>query len=133
MMEQSQLIKIITKLKFAYPYYFKDMNESDTLAFVSLYQEQLGEFSYLTLDNAINYLIKNNEYMPSIAEIYQYCKKHYKYKKNETIEEMIRTGYFLTDEEIDKAYQYIETGNIPKWFLDDFTKFKTKLIEEKGK
>lgn len=127
-MDQSKLSKIIAKLKFAYPYYFKDMERDDIYAFFSLYQEQLSEFNYETLNNAINSLIKTNKYMPAISEIYEYCKLHYKHKEDKTIEKMIMNNYFSNDNEIEKAYRYIETGKIPEWFKLDYEKEKRILI-----
>lgn len=129
-MKQSDWANLFTKLRYAYPYYFKDMSKEEMLACVSVYKKYLEEFNYMTLENAIDYLVTNTQYMPSIAEIYEYCKKNFKYKKDETIEKMIRSGYFLTDEEIDKAYKYIETGKIPQWFLEDYKKYNTKMIGE---
>lgn len=86
-MEQSKLISIvIAKFKIAYPYYFKDLTDEEFLGLVSLYHEELGSFHPIALLNAIKVIIRNNKFMPTLADIIDEYKKSLKNYYIEVIE-----------------------------------------------
>lgn len=86
-MEQSKLISIvIVKFKIAYPYYFKDLTDEEFLGLVSLYQEELGIFHPIALLNAIKVIIRNNKFMPTLADIIDEYRKSLKNYYIEVIE-----------------------------------------------
>lgn len=86
-MEQSKLISIvIAKFKIAYPYYFKDLTDEEFLGLVSLYQEELGSFHPIALLNAIKVIIRNNKFMPTLADIIDEYRKNLKNYYIEVIE-----------------------------------------------
>lgn len=86
-MEQSKLISIvIAKFKIAYPYYFKDLTDEEFLGLVSLYQEELGIFHPIALLNAIKVIIRNNKFMPALADIIDEYRKSLKNYYIEVIE-----------------------------------------------
>lgn len=86
-MEQSKLISIvIAKFKITYPYYFKDLTDEDFLGLVSLYQEELGSFHPIALLNAIKVIIRNNKFMPTLADIIDEYRKSLKNYYIEVIE-----------------------------------------------
>jgi hypothetical protein len=86
-MEQSKLISIvIAKFKIAYPYYFKDLTDEEFLGLVSLYQEELGIFHPIALLNAIKVIIRNNKFMPTLADIMDEYRKSLKNYYIEVIE-----------------------------------------------
>ncbi len=86
-MEQSKLISIvIAKFKIAYPYYFKDLTDEEFLGLVSLYQEELGSFHPIALLNAIKVIIRNNKFMPTLADIIDEYRKSLKKYYIEVIE-----------------------------------------------
>jgi hypothetical protein len=86
-MEQSKLISIvIAKFKIAYPYYFKDLTDEEFLGLVSMYQEELGSFHPIALLNAIKVIIRNNKFMPTLADIIDEYKKSLKNYYIEVIE-----------------------------------------------
>lgn len=86
-MEQSKLISIvIAKFKIAYPYYFKDLTDEEFLGLVSLYQEELGIFHPIALLNAIKVIIRNNKFMPTLADIIDEYRKSLKNYYIEVIE-----------------------------------------------
>lgn len=86
-MEQSKLISIvIAKFKIAYPYYFKDLTDEEFLGLVSLYQEELGIFHPIALLNAIKVIIRNNKFMPTLADIIDEYRKSLKKYYIEVIE-----------------------------------------------
>ena len=63
-MEQSKSISsIIAKLKIAYPYYFKELNEEELVGMIGIYQELLSGYNELTLNNAVISIISKNKYM----------------------------------------------------------------------
>lgn len=86
-MEQSKLISIvIAKFKIAYPYYFKDLTDEEFLGLVSLYQEEVGSFHPIALLNAIKVIIRNNKFMPTLADIIDEYRKSLKNYYIEVIE-----------------------------------------------
>ena len=68
-MEQLKLSKIITQLKFAYPYYFKDMTNDEFVGMAKLYGEHLKDYDYNIIEKAIFNITSIEEYMPTIARI----------------------------------------------------------------
>lgn len=149
-MEQSKSISLaIAKLKIAYPYYFEKMNnEADEnydpmIPLVSLYQENLSCYNAETLANAINRIIKNNKFMPTIAEIVEMCEKEKVYKRNSILELMKNDGYFRRsdygklstfqeEKNYNKALMWAERNVIPEWLIEDMKFYNSKLIEAKN-
>lgn len=133
MKDKSKLISsFIAKLKMAYPYYFKDFNEEDTLDMVMMYQEMLGSYNEATLNEVAKKIITTKKYMPSISEIIELCDNCKIHVQNEIVEYMIQEGYFKSPNEIDKIYMWLGEGIIPKWFKEDMKKYYSKMIGTKN-
>ena len=142
-MEKSQLIgSLIVKLKIAYPYYFKELTNEETLGMYAMYEEELSQYNDETLINAIKEIIKSNKYMPSLSEIINQCEKNRIYQANEIVEKMWQDGYFKKgpygelDEEqayrnYNKTLKFIEKGIIPEWLREDMKKYYSILIANK--
>lgn len=123
-MEQSKLISVvITRLKIAYPYYFKELTMEELAGLVSMYQEELSIYNEPTLMNAIKSIIRKNKFMPTLKEILDECELCKTSQKNIVIEKMIKAGYFKDSKEIDKTYKFMEEGIIPNWLLEDMKKY----------
>lgn len=122
----------IAKLKMAYPYYFKDFTEEDTLDMVMMYQDMLGGYNEQTLDKVAKDIIKTKKYMPSISEIIELCDNCKIHVQNEIVEYMIKDGYFKAQSELDKVYLWLEEGKIPAWFKEDMKKYYIKMIGTKN-
>lgn len=133
-MDKSKLISsVIAKLRIAYPYYFKELDEDMILAMVKMYQDNLGMFNYQTISNAIDEIIKTSKYMPSMAEIIEKCETFKVGRGNFILETMFKDGYFkkgvveLTDEHANRNYEkalsFIERGIIPDWLLKDMKEY----------
>lgn len=123
-MEHSKLISlVVAKLKLAYPYYFKELEDYEFLGLVSMYQEELIDYNEMTINNAIKYIIRNNKYMPTIKELIDACELVKVNNKNSVIQSMINDGYFRDPREIEKAYHFLENGVIPNWLLEDMKKY----------
>lgn len=135
-MEQSSLSKIMAMLKIAYPYYFKELKEreEDSRAFISLYSQKLKDYEYSIAAKAINVIITNNKFMPSLAEILDECNRQKRIYYKTVIDEMYKKKYFTTDQEYGKALTWLfeEKPIIPSWLQQDIIKFKNqKQIEMK--
>lgn len=132
-MEQSSFAKIVRVLEAAYPYYFKDLSKDSSLAFVKLYYSKLKKYDYQIVAKAIDDIITNNNYMPSLAEIIKECDKQYRIYNTMKIKELYRQGYFKTDEEYGKAMMWLldEKPLVPSWLEEDMKKIgDIKLIED---
>lgn len=142
-MERSKLISIlIAKLKVAYPYYFKNLNNEEFLQMTKMYQEELKIYDVNTMDLVIKNIIKNYDFMPSLKEVIDEFDKIRLDRKYDVIEKMKEDGYFKSPKELDKIYKFLEDGIIPSWFLEDMKKYgyqdeleysKNKLLNQEGK
>lgn len=145
-MEQSKLISgVMAKLRIAYPYYFKDLDEELILGMVKVYQEQLVGYTSEIVLKAIDEIIRTSKFMPSIAEILEKCDSQVKTYSYDILKIMSEDGYFkrsaygeLDDihatRNYEKATMWLSEGIIPEWLLEDMKKYgyKTnKLLPDK--
>lgn len=130
-MEQSNFNKIVKALTIAYPYYFKDMDKENAIMFNQLYFKKLKKYDYQVVATAIDNIITNNNYMPTLAEVLKECEKQYKEINFKKLQEMYKQGYFKTDQEYGKAMMWLleEKPIIPSWLQEDMKKISDiKLI-----
>ena len=134
-MEQLNLSKIVNVLRIAYPYYFKDMEKESTIMFNQLYYSKLKRYDYVVVSNAINNIIENSEFMPTIAEIMAECDKETRKLYKIKIDKMYSNGYFKTDQEYGKALQWLfeDKPIIPSWLLEEIKGYEEKLLTSKAK
>ena len=134
-MEQSNFRKIVNVLRIAYPYYFKDMEKESTIMFNQLYYSKLKRYDYVVVSNAINKIIENSEFMPTIAEIMAECDKETRKLYKIKIDKMYSNGYFKTDQEYGKALQWLfeDKPIIPSWLLEEIKGYEEKLLTSKAK
>ena len=134
-MEQLNFSKIVNVLRIAYPYYFKDMEKESTIMFNQLYYSKLKRYDYVVVSNAINNIIENSEFMPTIAEIMAECDKETRKLYKIKIDKMHSNGYFKTDQEYGKALQWLfeDKPIIPSWLLDEIKGYEEKLLTSKAK
>lgn len=134
-MEQSNFSKIVNVLRIAYPYYFKDMEKEGTIMFNQLYYSKLKRYDYVVVSNAINNIIENSEFMPTIAEIMAECDKETRKLYKIKIDKMYSNGYFKTDQEYGKALQWLfeDKPIIPSWLLEEIKGYEEKLLTSKAK
>ena len=134
-MEQLNFSKIVNVLRIAYPYYFKDMEKESTIMFNQLYYSKLKRYDYVVVSNAINKIIENSEFMPTIAEIIAECDKETRKLYKIKIDKMYSNGYFKTDQEYGKALQWLfeDKPIIPSWLLEEINGYEEKLLTLKAK
>lgn len=134
-MEQLNFSKIVNVLRIAYPYYFKDMEKESTIMFNQLYYSKLKRYDYVVVSNAINNIIENSEFMPTIAEIIAECDKETRKLYKIKIDKMYSNGYFKTDQEYGKALQWLfeDKPIIPSWLLEEIKGYEEKLLTSKAK
>lgn len=142
-MEKSKLIgSLIIRLKTAYPYYFKDLKEEETLGMYAMYEEELSQYNEETLINAIKEIIRTSKYMPSLNEIIEQCEKSRVHQKNKIVDLMWQDGYFkkgaygeLDDSQAyrnyNKTLKFIEEGIIPEWLREDMKKYYNQMLTNK--
>ena len=134
-MGQLNFSKIVNVLRIAYPYYFKDMEKESTIMFNQLYYSKLKRYDYVVVSNAINNIIENSEFMPTIAEIMAECDKETRKLYKIKIDKMYSNGYFKTDQEYGKALQWLfeDKPIIPSWLLEEIKGYEEKLLTSKAK
>ena len=128
-MEQSKLINsVMVRLKLAYPSYFNTLSNEELIILTKLYQEELSSFNENTLTTAIKNIIRSSKYMPTLKDILDECNKFKNHNFNAIIERMKRDGYFKNANEVDKIYQWLNEGIIPKWLKDEMKNYISKEI-----
>ena len=142
-MEKSKLIgSLMIRLKTAYPYYFRDLKEEETLGMYAMYEEELSQYNEETLTSAIKEIIRTSKYMPSLNEIIEQCEKSRVHQTNKIVEKMWEDGYFKkgTYGELDesqayrnynKTLKFIEEGIIPEWLREDMKKYYSQMLTNK--
>lgn len=137
-MEQSSFSKIMKVLQISYPYYFKNLDEETSLAFLQLYYSKLKKYRYEIVAKAIDNLITTSEFMPTIAEVIKECDKQFKNYYRDILEKMYKANYFKNDNEYGKAIMWLleDKPIMPNWLMNDINKFieikekNNKLIGE---
>lgn len=82
---------------------------------------------------AVNKVIANNKYMPSIAELLDICNKEQKNIKVLVLERMKNDNYFKTTKEYEKAIKWLDKDINPEWLLNDMKNYfinNQKLLGE---
>lgn len=127
-MEQSNFSKLLNVMKVAYPYYFKELGEEDSVNFLHLYYTKLKEYPYNVAAKAIDNIITTHIFMPSLAEVISECESQKKLYYMDILSTMYKDGYFKTDEEYGKATMWIlaEKPIIPDWLKKDIKKYLTE-------
>lgn len=130
-MEQSYLNKVFAILKVAYPYYFREITEEESMAFINLYTKKLSKYDATVVIEAVDSIITTSKYMPSLSEIIEKCEQCKRKQYKQKLDLMYKNGYFKTDEEYGKAlmWLYEEKSVIPEWVKVDMKKIGNKLIE----
>lgn len=137
-MEQSKLISaVIARFKIAYPYYFDKLEEEEMLGLISIYQEELADYSPEVVIVATKNIIRKSKYMPTIKEFLDECEAK-KYKdKTAVLNFMLEKGYFKTTSEFEKATRFIEKNIIPHWLMEDMYEYsrlmKQEMLDNKAK
>ena len=123
-MEQSDFSKLINAMRVAYPYYFKDLDESSMRAFMQLYYGKLKKYDYIIAATAIDNIVTTHDFMPTLAEVLKECDKQYRIINKAKIDKMYKEGYFKTDEEYGKALNWLfeDKPVIPNWLQEDMKK-----------
>lgn len=121
-----EFTKIIKYLSMAYN---KDFDE-DTLR---LWYFNFKDIKSDILAQSVKKIIRENKFMPSIAELLEECEKSKETAKYNILTIMKKDGYFADDYEYDKATQFLQEGNIPDWLKKDMEKYNKLLIENKTK
>lgn len=131
MENKKKISMFLTKLKLAYPRYFKELEKEDFIGLSNMLEEMLGNYNEQVLNEVAKKIITTKKYMPTVAEILEVCEETKMYIKNEIVEYMIKDGYFKSPQEIDKIYMWMSEGIIPNWFKIDMMKYYNKMIGTK--
>ena len=109
--EEQEFLNTLGFLGMAY-------NKTFTSEETKVWYEMLKEYPDEVLVKVIKDLIKNEQFMPSIARIIEECKKYKKLDRYEVLEQMRVKGFFKTADEYMKAQKWLEEGLMPEWFKE---------------
>lgn len=108
-MTREEAIKILSILKISYPNFYKDIDETETLQTVELYQEMFADCDIKLVAVAVKELINSFKYPPTIADIknkmYELCNKNDDKSPSELWDKLlkaIRNGSYGYLEEFEK-------------------------------
>ena len=132
-MENKKKISLfLTKLKLAYPRYFKELSNEDFIGLSNMLEEMLEKYNEAALNKVAKKIITTKKFMPTVAEILEMCEDTKVYVQNEIVDYMIKDGYFKAQSELEKVYLWLEEGLIPAWFKEDMKKYYSKMIGTKN-
>ena len=132
-MENKKKISLfLTKLKLAFPRYFKELNNEDFIGLSNMLEEMLERYNEAALNKVAKKIITTKKFMPTVAEILEMCEDTKVYVQNEIVDYMIQDGYFKAQSELEKVYLWLEEGIIPVWFKEDMKKYYNKMIGTKN-
>lgn len=120
-------IEFTKEMKILSISYNKDFDEET----ISYWYKHFENTNKDILSKAIKKIVKNNRYMPSIAEILKECDIQKKQNAINIIQQMKNNGYFKQELEYEKAIKWVEKENIPTWFLNDMKNYYNKFLENK--
>lgn len=132
----------MTELEFLKPmkkltsYFLKDMTKDQLRAWYDV----LKDVSYVSLDNAIDCLVKESKFFPTISEILEICEQQEEKMEEEVLKIMWVKGYFKYGEfgelpfeqqerNYDKAVMWLENKAIPSWLARDIETYKETNLQ----
>lgn len=121
-----QPIEFTQQMKILAISYGKDF-DSDT---INVWYQYFKGVENETFKRAINKIIITNKFMPSIAEILEFCEKEKENIKLFVLDKMKEKGYFKTTREYEKALDFAKKDVIPKWLLKDMQE-EYKILSSK--
>ena len=120
-MEKEQFVKCMTYLGIAY-------NKEYSKFEVEQHYEFLKEYSYEELKKAIKGIIKKSKFLPKINELIEECEVVKEEVKFNILEIMKNDGYFKDIKEYEKATNFLKSGIIPKWFVNDMNNYRNSQL-----
>lgn len=108
--------------------YSKNFDEETT----KLWYEYFKDINKDIFNNCIDKIIKENKFLPSVADILKECDEQKGQTRYNILEVMNNDGYFRSLTEYEKAVRWIEKDNIPHWFIEDMKKYYNKYLENKN-
>lgn len=135
-------LEFLKSMKKLTSYFLKDMTEDQLTAWYEMFQD----VSYVSLDKAIDNLVKTNKFFPTISEILENCEQQEESINYDILKLMKEDGYFKygvmgelpieqQSRNYDKALMWVGHKTIPEWLARDMESYrKTKLqLENKNK
>lgn len=140
-MKIEEFVKAAAYLGMAYG---KEYSQAETQ---QMY-EFLKEYSYQTIIDAVNSIIRKSKFAPKIADLIEECENCKSTTRFEVLKYMRKTGYFklgiirengeqiiLTDEHAmrnyEKASRFLERGIVPDWLQEDINYYYNKMHQER--
>ena len=120
-MEKEQFVKCMTYLGIAY-------NKEYSKFEVEQHYEFLKEYSYEELKKAIKEIIKKSKFLPKINELIEECEVVKEEVKFNILEIMKNDGYFKNIKEYEKATNFLKSGIIPSWFINDMNNYRNSQL-----
>lgn len=122
-------IEFTKEMKLLAMSYDKDFSEET----INFWYQNFKNINKNVFSKAINKVIANNKYMPSIAELLDICNKEQKNIKVLVLEKMKNDNYFKTAREYEKAIKWLEKDISPEWLIKDMKNYfinNQKLLGE---
>lgn len=99
---------------------------------IKLWYEYFKDINKDTFYKCIDKIIKENKFIPSVADILKECDKQKEQTRYNILEIMNNDNYFKNENEYEKAIKWLEKNNIPYWFKNDMKKYYNKYLENKN-
>lgn len=120
-MGKDEFVESMTYLGLAF-------NKTFTKNELILHYDFLKEYDDEIFTKAVKNIIKKSKFLPKINELIEECEIVKEEVKFNILEIMKNDGYFKNIKEYEKATNFLKSGIIPKWFVNDMNNYRNSQL-----
>ena len=120
-MGKDEFVESMTYLGLAF-------NKTFTKNELILYYDFLKEYDDEVFTKAVKTIIKKSKFLPKINELIEECEIVKEEIKFNILEIMKNDGYFKDIKEYEKATNFLKSGIIPEWFVNDMNHYRNSQL-----
>ena len=120
-MGKDEFVESMTYLGLAF-------NKTFTKNELILHYDFLKEYDDEIFTKAVKNIIRKSKFLPKINELIEECEIVKEEVKFNILEIMKNDGYFKNIKEYEKATNFLKSGIIPKWFVNDMNNYRNSQL-----
>lgn len=120
-MKKDEFIESMTYLGLAF-------NKTFTKNELILHYDFLKEYDDEVFTKAVKNIIRKSKFLPKINELIEECEIVKEEAKFNILEIMKNDGYFKDIKEYEKATNFLKSGIIPSWFINDMNNYRNSQL-----
>ena len=120
-MGKDEFVESMTYLGLAF-------NKTFTKNELILHYDFLKEYDDEVFTKAVKNIIRKSKFLPKINELIEECEIVKEEFKFNILEIMKNDGYFKDIKEYEKATNFLKSGIIPEWFVNDMNNYRNSQL-----